>query len=173
MNARTSPLARPWTVATPVRLLWATLAVAWCSLAVGADDTQALNQSFPRAALQIATPDARLHHFDVWIADDDARRARGLMYIRHLEADAGMLFLYPTPARIAMWMKNTYISLDMLFVRADGTIERVVEHTEPLSLATIESAGPVTAVIELKAGTAGRLKIQSGAQVLHPAFSSP
>jgi len=140
--------------------------------AVRADDARTLDRLFPRASLQIATPDARLHKFEVWVADNDERRARGFMYVRTLEENSGMLFLYPKPARIAMWMKNTYVPLDMLFVRADGRIERIAANTHPLSLDTIESDGPVTGVIELKAGTAERLKIDSGARVLHPAFGS-
>lgn len=135
-------------------------------------DARTLDRFFPRAHLQIATPDARQHGFQVWVADNDARRARGFMHIEQLDADAGMLFLFPRQGRIAMWMKNTHVSLDMLFVRADGTVDHVVEHTEPLSLETIESANPVTAVIELKAGTAARLGIRAGAQVVHPAFGS-
>lgn len=139
----------------------------------GNADARTLDRFFPRARLQIATPDARLHGFDVWVADNDARRARGFMHIEQLDADAGMLFLFPRQGRITMWMKNTYVSLDMLFVRADGTVDSVVEHTEPLSLETIESANPVTAVIEFKAGTAARLGIRAGAQVVHPAFGPP
>ena len=82
-----------------------------------------------------------------------------------------MLFIYPEVRPVSMWMKNTYIPLDMLFVRADGRIERVAENTTPQSLATIESGKPVIAVMELKAGSAARLKIRPGAQVIHPAFS--
>lgn len=131
-----------------------------------------LDRIFRRSSLQIATPDARLHHFNIWIADDDQRRARGLMFIKQLKEDDGMLFIYPQPHPLAMWMKNTYVSLDMLFVGADGKVIRVVEKTEPLSLATIESGGPALAVVELPAGTAARLKIARGAQVIHPAFTS-
>lgn len=138
----------------------------------GNPDARTLDRFFPRTHLQIATPDARLHDFEVWVADNDARRARGFMHIRQLDADAGMLFVFPQQGRIAMWMKNTYVSLDMLFVRADGTVDHVVEHTKPLSLQTIESANPVTAVIELKAGTAGRFGIRAGARVMHPAFAT-
>lgn len=140
---------------------------------VGNTDAHTLDRFFPRSHLQIATPDARLHGFEVWVADNEVRRARGFMYIEQLDADAGMLFLFPRQGRIAMWMKNTHVSLDMLFVRADGTVDRVVEHTEPLSLETIESANPVAAVIELKAGTAARLGIHAGARVMHPAFGPP
>src|SRR5690606_5282927 len=108
--------------------------------------------------------------FEIWVAEDDAHRARGLMYVKQLAADAGMLFIYPRSQPIAMWMKNTYLPLDMLFVDEDGRIARVVENTEPLSLDTIASGGPVRAVIELNAGTAARLKIREGARVIHPAF---
>ncbi|MGH8177419.1 MAG: DUF192 domain-containing protein [Steroidobacter sp.] len=149
----------------------ALLALLFGALARADDpDARQLDQFFARSTLQIATPDARLHTFDIWIADDDARRARGLMFIRQLADDEGMLFIYPRAQPIGMWMKNTFIPLDMLFVRADGRVERVAENTTPQSLETIESGKPVLAVVELKAGTAARLKISSGAQVLHAAF---
>lgn len=133
-------------------------------------DARQLDRVFSRSTLQIATPDARLHTINVWIADTDARRARGLMFIEQLDENAGMLFVYPQPQPISMWMKNTHVSLDMLFVRADGRVERVVENTKPLSLDTIESKAIVLGVIELKAGSAARMKIRPGAQVIHPAF---
>lgn len=131
-----------------------------------------LDQVFRRSTLQIATPDARLHRFNIWIADSDLHRARGLMFIKQLGAEDGMLFIYPQPQPVAMWMKNTYVSLDMLFVAADGRVTRVVENTEPLSLKTIQSGEPVLGVVELAAGTAARLKITPGARVIHPAFTA-
>jgi len=134
-------------------------------------DAEQLDRLFSRSSLQIATQDAKLHKIDVWVADNDSRRARGLMFVEQLDDDAGMLFVYPQPQPIAMWMKNTHLALDMLFVNADGRVHRVVENTTPMSLDTIESQGNVVAVIELKAGTAARLKIRPGAQVIHPAFS--
>lgn len=137
------------------------------------DDAAQLDQAFPRSTLQIATPDARLHPFNVWIADTNERRARGLMFVRRLDEDAGMLFIYPASQSIAMWMKNTFIPLDMLFVAADGRVAKVVEHTEPQSLQTIESEQPVLAVIELNAGTASKLHIRAGARVMHPVFAAP
>lgn len=163
------------------------LAALICTLALGvahADGAQAkadsaqnvtsrdLDRVFRRSTLQIATPDARLHRFNVWIADDDQRRARGLMFIKRLDAADGMLFVYPQPQLISMWMKNTYVPLDMLFVATDGKVIRVVENTEPLSLKTIESGDVALAVVELPAGTAAKLKIREGARVIHPAFSS-
>jgi Uncharacterized conserved protein len=139
-------------------------------LAGAANDAQYLDQLFERSTLQIATPDARLHNLKIWIADDDARRARGLMFVEHLDEDAGMLFIYPQPQTIAMWMKNTRIPLDMVFVRPDGRVESVVANTVPMSLKTIRSKGEVLAVIELNAGSAARMKIGPGAQVIHQAF---
>ncbi|WP_157995537.1 DUF192 domain-containing protein [Peristeroidobacter soli] len=128
--------------------------------------TKDLDQVFRRSTIQIATTDARLHRFNSWIADDDQRRARGLMFIRQLRPDDSMLFIYPQPQPVAMWMKNTYVPLDMLFVAPDGKVIKVVQNTEPLSLKTIESGGIVLGVVELPAGTAARLKIAAGAQVI-------
>ena len=88
------------------------------------------------------------------------------MFVRHLEDDQGMLFLYPAERTLSMWMKNTYIPLDMLFIDSSGKIVHVVHDTEPLSLDTIESVEPASAVLELKAGTARRLKIAPGARVM-------
>jgi uncharacterized membrane protein (UPF0127 family) len=135
-------------------------------------DAQQLDRAFSRSTLQIATPDAKLHKIDVWIADNDARRERGLMFVEQLDDDVGMLFIYPQPQPISMWMKNTHLSLDMLFVNADGRVHRVVANTTPMSLDTISSDGTVLAVIELKAGSAARLNIRPGAQVIHPAFKN-
>ena len=120
--------------------------------------------------MQIATPDARLHKIDVWVADNDGRRERGLMFVEQLADDAGMLFIYPEPQPVAIWMKNTPLSLDILFVRADGRVHRIAANATPQSTDTIPSNGMVLAVIELKAGSAARMKIRPGAQVIHPAF---
>ena len=139
-----------------------------------ADTTGAaqLDRLFRKDTLQIATPDARLHSFKVWLADDPERRARGLMFVKHLADNEGMLFIYEQPQPVGMWMKNTFIPLDMVFVAADGKVIRVVENTEPHSLKTIESNGDALGVVELKAGTAARLRIAKGARVLHPAFDA-
>lgn len=143
--------------------------------AAGADsrkptDSAELDRIFPRSTLQIATPDAKLHRFNIWIADDQPRRNRGLMFVKHLSAQDGMLFLYPSPLIISMWMKDTFIPLDMLFVAADGKVINVVANTEPHSLKPIASDGMAVGVVELAGGTAARLKIAPGAQVIHPAF---
>jgi uncharacterized membrane protein (UPF0127 family) len=149
--------------------LW--LSGAALCVAGASNDAQQLDRAFSRSSLQIATSDAKLHKIDVWIADNDARRTRGLMFVEDLADDAGMLFIYPQSQEISMWMKNTHLSLDMLFVSANGRVHRVVANTTPMSTETISSDGDVLAVIELKAGSAARLNIRPGAQVIHPAFS--
>jgi uncharacterized membrane protein (UPF0127 family) len=145
-------------------LLWST------AVAAESNDARQLDRMFPRSTLQIATPDAKLHKIDVWVADTDPRRMRGLMFVEHLADDAGMLFIYPEPQPVAIWMKNTPLPLDILFVRADGRVHRIAENATPQSTDTIPSDGIVLAVIELKAGTAARMNIRPGAQVIHPAF---
>ena len=125
--------------------------------------------AFPQSSLEIELPQTR-HRFHVWIANTPARRAQGLMHVKSLAPMRGMLFLYPEPRVISMWMKNTVIPLDMLFVAADGRITRIARRTRPMSLETITSMGPVSAVIELAGGEAERLGIETGAQVLHAAF---
>jgi uncharacterized membrane protein (UPF0127 family) len=81
-----------------------------------------------------------------------------------------MLFDFQRMAPVSMWMQNTYIPLDMLFIRADGTIARIEEHTEPLSTRTIPSGEPVLGVLELNAGTSSQLGIKAGDRVEHPMF---
>ena len=128
-------------------------------------------EAFPRSNLEIESSSARLR-FDVWVADTAARRSQGLMFVKQLAPQRGMLFLYGEPRIISMWMKNTLIPLDMLFVAADGRITRIAPRTTPHSLASITSMGPVTAVIEIAGGEAERLGIVTGARVLHPAFTT-
>ena len=153
-----------------IAVLLVTLVALSPALADTTDAAQ-LDRLFPRSTMQIATPDARLHNFKIWVADNDQRRARGLMFVKHIGEDEGMLFIYPQAMRASMWMKNTFIPLDMLFVAADGRVMQVVANTEPQSLKTIESDSDVIAVIELKGGVASKLHIAKGARVMHQAFS--
>jgi len=107
--------------------------------------------------------------FTVELARSRAEQARGLMYRKSLADSAGMLFPYDPPRAVAMWMKNTYIPLDILFIDASGKIARIAPEATPLSLAIIPSGGPVAAVLELKGGTARRLGLHVGAEVRFPA----
>lgn len=116
--------------------------------------------------LTIEGPSGR-HGFMVEVARSVDERAKGLMYRRSLAPDRGMIFDFGADADVAMWMRNTYISLDMLFVRADGVVHRVQRDTVPFSEETISAGAPVRYVVELPAGTAKRLGIDRGDRVLH------
>ncbi len=116
---------------------------------------------------------ANRHRFQVEVARTDAERAQGLMFRRSLAPDRGMLFDFKRVEPVSMWMQNTYISLDMLFIRPDGSIARIAERTEPLSTRTIPSGEPVLAVLEVIGGTAERLGIKAGDRVEHPLFKAP
>ena len=98
------------------------------------------------------------------------QHATGLMFRRELPEGQGMLFDFKAEQPVSFWMKNTYISLDMIFIRGDGRILRIAEHTEPLSERLIHSGGPVRAVLEVIAGTAKKLGIGPGDRVAHPIF---
>jgi uncharacterized protein len=113
------------------------------------------------------------HMFTVEIADTDALRARGLMFRQRLPEDRGMLFDFGTVREVAMWMKNTYIPLDMLFIRADGSIAYIAENTVPKSEDVIGVREPVLAVLELAGGTTRKLGIRSGDKVYHRIFAAP
>lgn len=126
--------------------------------------------TFQTASLSIETAAGSEHSFQVEIAETGEQRAQGLMFRRQLAADAGMLFLFGGSEVRAMWMKNTLIPLDMLFIDETGKIVRIEERTVPHSERAIVSGGPVSAVLELNAGTASRLMIKPGDRVRHPAF---
>jgi uncharacterized membrane protein (UPF0127 family) len=112
-----------------------------------------------------------VHVFAVEMATNDAERAQGLMDRKELPEGRGMLFDFEREQDVAFWMKNTYIPLDMIFIRANGRILRIAENTTPLSLQTVPSGGPVRGVLEVIGGTARKLGIAPGDQVAHPIFS--
>jgi uncharacterized protein len=117
--------------------------------------------------LEIATKNG-VRVFSVELAVTDEERQRGLMFRRSLPESRGMLFDFKRDQDVQMWMHNTYISLDMIFIEADGRIRKVAENTEPMSDRIISSGGPVRAVLEVIAGTAKKLGIQAGDRVASP-----
>jgi uncharacterized membrane protein (UPF0127 family) len=121
-------------------------------------------------SIAIATPSGT-HVFSVEIAATRQERARGLMFRKELPQNNGMLFDFGRDQDVTMWMQNTYIPLDMIFIRADGTILRVAENNQPRSTKLIPSGGAVRAVLELRAGTARKLGITAGDMVEHLPFS--
>jgi uncharacterized membrane protein (UPF0127 family) len=120
--------------------------------------------------LEIATKGG-VRLFAVEFAATEQQKATGLMYRKELADGRGMLFDFSPEQEITMWMKNTYVSLDMIFIRADGRILRIAENTTPLSERTISSGGPARAVLEVVAGTAKKYGIAPGDRVAHPLFA--
>jgi uncharacterized protein len=110
------------------------------------------------------------HDFQVEVMRTPDEHARGMMFRRSLEPDRGMLFEFQEDRVASFWMQNTYVSLDMIFVRSDGTIHRIEQRAEPLSTRTISSGAPVRAVLEVAAGTARRLGLKPGDKVEHAFF---
>lgn len=134
-------------------------------LAAGVAQAQGLLANFDKGDLAIVTANRR-HEFSVELALTPQQHQQGLMFRREMARDAGMLFDFgPRLRRASMWMKNTYIPLDMLFIKADGEIESIAERTTPHSLEPINSRGPVRYVLELNGGTAARLGIAPGDRV--------
>ena len=140
--------------AAAVLALLLTLASAW---------------ALDRNTVEIASKTG-VHVFTVEIADTEAAREKGLMYRKRLPPGEGMLFNFHTEQPVGFWMKNTYIPLDMIFIRRDGRILSIAENAEPLSERVISSGGPVLAVLEVSGGTARKLGIAPGDRVANPIF---
>lgn len=120
----------------------------------------------------VAVTKSGTHRFKVWIAADDRSRAQGLMRIRELSPNRGMLFVFERPRVLSFWMKDTYLSLDLVFIAPDGKVLNIARNARPLSLDPIESDGPATAVLEVLAGTADRIALEPGDRIRHPDFGN-
>lgn len=123
-----------------------------------------------KSELSIITSNGSRHNFLVEVARTEEEKKIGLMFRKTLAQNAGMLFLYKREAIRLMWMKNTFIPLDILFIDKKGVIKRVVKRTVPHSLATISSRQSVLAVLELRGGITSSLDIKKGDRIEHPAF---
>lgn len=146
---------------------WAVLLVVTAS--AGTDPASRVPLSaLPRERIAVETNSIRRHLFEAWRAESPAAREQGLMFVedREMRPDQAMIFVYDPPERVAMWMKNTLLPLDMLFVDARGCIVTIRERAQPGSLATIQSRVPVFLVVELKAGTVEQLAIRTGDRVV-------
>jgi uncharacterized membrane protein (UPF0127 family) len=119
--------------------------------------------------LKTATGD---HSFNIEVAKTREEQALGLMFRRSLPENAGMLFLYSPPQPAAMWMRNTLIPLDMVFIAPDGSVLRIESNTEPLSTTVIPSDGDISAVLELNAGQADKIGLRRGDKVIYPGLTT-
>lgn len=111
------------------------------------------------------TSKSKTHSFTVEVAATSAEQARGLMFRTDLADNAGMIFPFPEPRIASFWMKNTVIPLDIVFVRADGSIESIADNTVPYSTTPVASGAPVVAVLELRGGLTAELGINAGDKV--------
>jgi uncharacterized protein len=141
--------------------LCCTLLLTWgFSATSSAENTAPIDlATFAQGSVEIRTS-PRAQHFNVWIADTAERQTQGLMFVRDLPAERGMLFIEAQARPMAFWMKNTYIELDMLFIDAHHRIVKIAARAPPFSLATIASDYPVIAVLEIKGGEAARRGIR-------------
>ncbi len=124
-----------------------------------------LEENLERGVLVVAAGDGTSHEFDIYLAVTFEEKQRGLMFIRNLPERTGMLFIYDDDEIRSMWMKNTYISLDLIFVRGDGSIASVIRDAQPLSLQSLSSLEPVRYVLELNAGVSRRYGIGRGSSI--------
>lgn len=141
------------------------------SILVIPDKTVESLDQFPEESVVIETR-LKEHHFQMWVADTPPRRAQGLMSVRSLEDSRGMLFLYNSPTRVVMWMKDMVIPIDILFITADGRVLSMKRYVRPSTLQPIQATEPISAVIELPGGTATRLNLKNGDIVRNRHFAS-
>jgi uncharacterized membrane protein (UPF0127 family) len=126
--------------------------------------------AFPQSLLSIQTSSGKVVNFKIWLADTQRREEQGMMFIREMDEHTGMLFMFPENKRVSMWMKNTYVSLDLLFLNAHGKIDYIAAQATPRSEAIIGPPTPEFAVLELKGGACDKFGIKVGDTVLHKNF---
>jgi uncharacterized membrane protein (UPF0127 family) len=140
--------------------------LGFCILPLLAVADEELDAAFDRDVLIIVAREHVCYRFDVHLALSYEQQMRGLMFVRKLPPMSGMLFVYADEADRSMWMKNTYIPLDILFARRDGSVANIVTDTVPLSQQSISSTEAVTFVLELNAGTTERLRINEDSRLI-------
>jgi uncharacterized membrane protein (UPF0127 family) len=146
----------------------ACLTVAACSPQPAAKQgtVRELDGAFEFSTLEIVNDTGERLVFDVYLAQDFEQRRRGLMFVRSMPERTGMLFVYESDEVHSMWMKNTYIPLDMIFARSDGSVSSVIHRAEPHTLVSRASIEPVRYVLELNGGVARRLGIGSRSRII-------
>ena len=127
--------------------------------------------AFPQSLLAIRTGSGKVVDFKIWEADTPKREEQGMMFIREMDEHTGMLFMFPENRPVTMWMKNTYVSLDLLFLNAHGKIDYIAARATPRSEAIIGPPTPEYAVLELKGGACESFGIKIGDTVLHKNFN--
>lgn len=129
-----------------------------------------LDAAFEQTSLVISSSAHACYVFDVYVAANNSQRARGLMFVRDLPEFTGMVFIYDRPARLSMWMKNTYIPLDILFITEQGEIVNIARDTVPLSLDSVAAVEHVNYALELNAGVTEKLGIDDDSRIIFTAL---
>ena len=155
---------------TAARAALAALLMLAAGAAMAQSTTPEPLSAFPQSLLAIKTSGGKVVNFKIWLADTAEREHQGLMFIRDLDVHAGMLFMFPENDRVIMWMKNTYIPLDLLFLNARGQIDYIAANATPLSEKRIGPPTPEFAVLELKGGACDQFGIKVGDRVMHKNF---
>ncbi len=157
-------------------LAFALCAASWTAVGKEWTPREALDpnkaQALPESPLEIVSGETT-HRFTVELADDDAERGIGLMHRGAMADDHGMIFDFMTPRRVAFWMRNTFIPLDMLFLKSDGEVVHIIENVTPHSEDTVGPDRPVRGVLELNAGVVKKLGLKVGDVVHHAVFKTP
>ncbi len=165
--SRNRVVARVLAIILPLAILAScTLSNAQLASSAGEDT----DQRFPASPLVIESQGKRFT-FEVELAQTPEQRRKGLMFRLNLPADHGMLFDFEKPNTVVMWMKNTYISLDMIFIDDTGLVVKIATDTNPHSLEPISSGAPVRAVLEINGGLSGRLGLGVGDCIVHDVFA--
>jgi uncharacterized membrane protein (UPF0127 family) len=128
--------------------------------------------AFPQSLLAIRTASGNVVNFKIWDADTQKREEQGMMFVREMDEHTGMLFMFPENRPVTMWMKNTYVSLDLVFLNAHGKIDYIAANATPRSEKKIGPPTPEFAVLELKGGACERFGIKVGDKVLHKYFKN-
>jgi len=128
--------------------------------------------AFPQSLLAVKTANGKVVNFKVWLADTRQREEQGMMFVREMDIHTGMLFMFPENKRVTMWMKNTYVSLDLLFLDAKGKIDYIAASATPKSETIIGPPTPEYAVLELKGGACEQFGIKVGDRVIHSNFKN-
>lgn len=145
------------------------IVLAWFLLSAQTGDdgfADTLDEAFGKDTLIISADRHACWLFEIYVASTRSQQMRGLMHVRELPDFTGMIFVYQRADIRSMWMRNTYIPLDMLFIRGDGTVSSVIENTTPLSLESRASVEPVNFVLELNAGMAARLGLGTESRIV-------
>ena|ERR1700761_6837201 len=128
--------------------------------------------AFPQSMLAVKTADGKIVNFKIWLADTQKREEQGMMFVREMDVHTGMLFMFPENKPVSMWMRNTLVSLDLLFLDEHGKIDYIQASATPRSDAIIGPKTPEYAVLELKGGACEQFGIKVGDRVLHSNFKN-